>query len=62
MSDILSAISVLLVFLTFLLQIIDKEISAILKERNPFPDKPNEIKVFKTRLNKVLFITLFRVA
>ena len=56
MSDLLSAISVLLVFLTFLLQIVDKDISAVINKKNPFADKTNEIKLFGRELYKVLFL------
>ncbi|MFL5741386.1 MAG: hypothetical protein ACJ75B_14275 [Flavisolibacter sp.] len=56
MADLLSAISVFLVFLTFLLQIVDRDISAMIKESNPFQDKINDKKVFRKRLFKALFL------
>lgn len=56
MSDILSAISVFLVFLTFLLKTIDEDISFLIKERNPLPDKPIETRSFKNRSYKLLFL------
>ncbi len=55
MSDLLSAISIFLVFITFLLRIIDEEVSGVIIAVPPFKDQKNQIKSFVNRLYRLLF-------
>lgn len=56
MADLLSAISVLLVFLTFLFNGIEKEISEKLFHRKPPASQTNALKRFNTETLKLLLL------
>lgn len=56
MSDILSALSVFLVFLTFLLNSIEKEINEILVTRKPETSQSQKLKEYYTQLKKIFFL------
>lgn len=56
MGDLLSAISVFLVFITFLFQAIDKEISAQIAAITPDVNKIIERERFKKKLKNLLFL------
>jgi len=56
MGDLLQAISVLLVFLTFLFQAIDKEISSLINTSVPDVNRIIERKRFKDKLGSLLIL------
>lgn len=56
MNDILSAIGVLLVFLTFLLGSIQGEISNILDEKEPESSQTSQIRIYKSKIRKVFWL------
>lgn len=56
MGNLLAAISVLLVFLTFLFQSIDKEVSGKIDKPIPDVNKTNERARFKSELRKLFFL------
>jgi len=58
MADFLSAISVLLVFLTFLLTIIEKEVSDTCSRRKPEIEQKQSRIQFNTELRKLLFLKI----
>lgn len=62
MSDLLSAISVLLVFLTFLLNEIQKEVSLILAERKPSQAQKQDRKSYNGRIFSLLFFKAIPIA
>jgi len=57
-SDILSAISVFLVFLSFLLSNIDKRVEAILKNEKPTNAQISALKKYRKEIRQFLFIQL----
>lgn len=56
MDDLLSAISVLLVFLTFLFNSIEKEVSEMISQRKPEIEQIEKRKLFNKELWKLLFL------
>jgi hypothetical protein len=56
MADLLSAISVFLVFLTFLLNSIEKEVSDILSTRKPEAAQSEKLKRYKADLRRIFFL------
>lgn len=56
MADLLSAISVFLVFLTFLLNSIEKEVSDILSTRKPEAAQADRLKRYKADLRRIFFL------
>lgn len=56
MTDLLSALSVLLVFLTFLFNAIEKEISEKINQRKPEQAQKEKRKYFNKQLLKLLFL------
>ncbi|SEO79152.1 hypothetical protein SAMN05444671_1412 [Flavobacterium sp. CF108] len=56
MNDILSAIGVILVFLTFLLGSIQTEITKILEEKKPEASQSAKIEIYKSRKRKILYL------
>jgi hypothetical protein len=61
MNDIISAVSVLLVFLTFLLNAIEKEANDFIDKQAPDSTKSLALASFKTGLKKVLFFKVFPI-
>jgi flagellar biosynthesis protein FlhB len=61
MADTLSAISVLLVFLTFLFHLIENKVSAIIEEKKPDEAKTTEVKKYYYKLNQTLFLKLIPI-
>ena len=56
MNDILSAIGVILVFLTFLLGSIQREISAILEEKKPEASQVSKIEIYNSKIKKIFYV------
>jgi hypothetical protein len=56
MADLLSAISVLLVFLTFLLNSIEKEVSDILSTRKPEVAQTERLTRYKSDLKRIFYL------
>ena len=56
MNDILSAIAVILVFLTFLLESIQIEISKILEEKKPESSQIAKIKIYRSKIKNILLL------
>ncbi len=61
MADLLSAISVLLVFLTFLFNGIEKEVSEKVFQRKPPESQTNALKRFNAETLKLLLLKTFPV-
>lgn len=55
MTDLLSAISIFLVFLTFLFNSIEKEVSDSLAKKKPEKEQSDNIKIYKSDLSKLIF-------
>jgi hypothetical protein len=62
MADLLSAVSVLLVFLTFLFNGIDKEVNESLQKQKPDPKQKVARKTFQRNLTRLLYLKLLPVA
>lgn len=56
MADLLSAISVFLVFLTFLLNSIEREVSDILSTRKPEAAQADRLNRYKSDLRRIFFL------
>lgn len=56
MADLLSAISVFLVFLTFLLNSIEKEVSDILSTRKPEAAQTDRLTRYKSDLKRIFYL------
>lgn len=56
MADLLSAISVFLVFLTFLLNSIEKEVSDILSTRKPEAAQTDRLTRYKSYLKRIFYL------
>jgi hypothetical protein len=56
MADLLSAISILLVFLTFLLNSIEKEVSGILSKKKPESAQIDKLIRYKDDLKRIFFL------
>lgn len=61
MSDILSAISVFLVFLSFILSNIDKKVEALLKKEKPTNAQKTALEKYKTEICHFLYFQLFPI-
>lgn len=56
MADLLSAISIFLVFLTFLLNSIEKEVSDILSKRKPEVAQTDRLIRYKSDLKRIFYL------
>jgi hypothetical protein len=56
MNDVLSAIGVILVFLTFLLGSIQTEISKILEEKRPEVSQSAQVEIYKSKIRNTLYL------
>lgn len=62
MGDLLSALSVYLVFLTFLLNSLEKEVSDILSQRKPEAAQTDKIKRYTADLKRILYFKTFPIS